>query len=159
YIQGLRPVQPGEYFSTEWGPMHSRGPWAEYAFDAVKDEIEQRAGVSDVQPINEAVNAARSAFDSGRDDILPALDAILSQRDDGTLKNLRDEIAKLKDHFSMEDFANRWIPRGTHIVRDPRAQGGGNFQIPHHMRYQAWLLERASFGNQAEEMAKLAMQA
>jgi hypothetical protein len=25
YMRGLRPVRPGEYFSTEWGPMRSMG--------------------------------------------------------------------------------------------------------------------------------------
>jgi hypothetical protein len=114
--------------------MRSRGDWAEYAFEGVKEEIERRASMQDVQPINDAVEAARTAFESGRDDILPALDAILSTRNDETLKNLRDEIANLTDHVSMQDFANSWIPRGQHIVRDPRAQGGGGFQIPHHLR-------------------------
>src|SRR5262245_10696487 len=93
YKNGLRPVLPGEYFSSEWGPMDSRGEWAEYSFDGVKQAIEQLAEISDLQPINDAVTVAREAFDSGRDDILPAIDAILSSTKDETLKGLRDKIA------------------------------------------------------------------
>ena len=158
YIAGLRPAQPGEYFSSEWGPLRSNGEWAEYAFDGVKEEIERRAGATEVQAINDAVSIASSSFESGREEILPALDAILASRKDETLKVLRDAIADLRDHVSMEEFVRSWIPRGQHIVRDPRAQSGG-FQSPHHMRYQAWLLERASFGIQAGELAKLTKQA
>jgi predicted nucleotide-binding protein len=135
--------------------MRSQGEWAEYAFDGVKEEIERRAGVQDVQPLNDAVCIASSAFDSGRDEILPALDAILSARTDERLKGLRDKIMDLKSHVSMEEVGLSWIPRGQHIVRDPRAQGSGGFQIPHHLRYQAWVMERMSYGVQAGELAKL----
>lgn len=158
YIAGLRPVRPGEHFSSEWGPMRSNGDWAEYSYEGVKAEIESRAGVQDMQPINDAVSLASSAFNSGQEEILPALDAILAARKDETLKSLRDSIAELPDHFSMEDLGRSWIPSGQHIVRDPRAQSGG-FQLPHHLRYEAWLLERASFGVQASELAKLTKQA
>lgn len=158
YIVGLRPVRPGEYFSKEWGPPRSQGDWAEYAFDAIKEEVEKRAGVTDVQPIIEAASIARSSFSSGHEEILPAIDAILASRTDETLRTLRDSIEQLKDHVSMEQFCHSWIPRGQHIVRDQRAQGGG-FQTPHHFRYEAWLLERASFGIQAGELAKLTKQA
>jgi hypothetical protein len=67
YTVGLRPVAPGEYFSSEWGPMRSKGEWAEYAFEAVKEAIDRLAGVDDVEPINEAVSMARSAFDDARE--------------------------------------------------------------------------------------------
>ena len=120
YIDGLRPAQPGEFFSIEWGPMRSNGEWAEYAFDGVRGEIERRAGEQDMQPINDAVSVARSAFDSGREEILPALDAILVSRNDHTLKDLRNSIAELRDHFSMEEFAQSWLPRGQQIVRERR---------------------------------------
>lgn len=159
YIEGLRPTLPGEFFSSEWGPMRSRGDWAEYAFEGVKQEIERRAEVQGVEAINDAASMAGSAFDSARSEILPALDAILASRKDDTLKELRESIASLHDHGSMEDFARSWIRQGQYVVRDPRAQGGGGFQVPHHMRYQAWLLERASYGIQAGELAKLTMQA
>lgn len=159
YIDGLRPARPGEYFSIEWGPMRSQGEWAEYAFEGVQEEIEHRAGVIDVQPLNDAASTASSAFDDGRDEILPALDAILASRKDETLKGLRDQIAGMRSHGSMEEFSLSWIPRGQHLVRDPRAQGDGDFHIPHHLRYQAWLMERASYGIQAAKLAKLTKQA
>lgn len=158
YIDGLRPALPGEYFNSEWGPGRSNGPWAEYAFDGVKEEIDRRAGVQDTEGIDVAVSTARSAFESGKEEILPALDAILATKNDETLKGLRDSIVNLKDHYSMEAFAHNFMPKGRVIVRDTRAMGGSGFQIPHHLRYQAWLLERASFGGQASELAKLTKQ-
>jgi predicted nucleotide-binding protein len=159
YIAGLRPARPGEHFSSEWGPMRSNGDWVEYAFEGVKEAIEHRAGVRDVQPINEAVSVAGSAFESGQEEIMPALDAILASGKEESLKELRDSIVELRDHVSMEEFARSWIPRGQQIVRDPRAQSGGGFQVPHHLRYQAWLLERASYGIRVGELAKRAKQA
>jgi predicted nucleotide-binding protein len=160
YIEGLRPARPGEYFDREWGPMRSHGDWAEYAFEGVKEEIERRAGVQDVGAIiSEGVKGAQSAFDSARDEILPALDAILATRNDETLKTIRASIVELRDHIPMDELARSYIPQGQHFVRDPRATGGPGFQVPHHLRYEAWLLEGGSYGVQAGQLAKLARQA
>jgi len=158
YTEGLRPMRPGEYFSIEWGPEDCRGSWGEYDFETVREEIERRADVKDTVIIQDASRAAHSAFDSAREEILPALDAIKASRNDTTLKDLRDQIAKLKTHHSMEDFINSWIPSGSKIIRDPRAMNGG-LQAPHHMRYRGWLMERASYGYRAAELAKLTKQA
>jgi predicted nucleotide-binding protein len=159
YIEGFRPVRPGEYFNIEWGPEESLGEWAEYAYEPVQDEIQHRAGVTDVRPINEAVQAAREAFRSAREEILPALEAVLTARNDQALKGLLDQIAKLKEHGTMEEFALSWMPRGQVMVRDPRALGGRGFQTPHHLRYKAWVMDRASHGLQASELARLTNQA
>ena len=139
--------------------MRSQGDWAEYTFEAIEKEIERIAGMHDVSPLDEAVAKVAEIFESSRDDLLPALDAILVSRNDQPLRELRVTIAKMKSHGSAEAFAHSWIPTGQHFVRDPRAQGDGGFRVPHHLRYQAWLMERASYGIQIGELAKLAKQA
>lgn len=163
YIENLRPKRPGEHFDAEWGGMdamsnRSRGTWCEYDFQAVRSEILRRAGVNDLTPINDAVDVAAEAFEAAKQEILPAVDAMLSGNDDPTLRGIREKIDRLTDHISAEDFATVWIPRGQHFTRDSLAAGGG-VQVPHHFRFQGWLMERASWGNQAEELAKLTNQA
>lgn len=158
YIHGLRPKMPGEYFSSEWGPSRSNGDWEEYTSEVVAEKIDELAGVQDMSPINDAVSVANTAFDSAREDALPALDAILDSKEDRALRGIRDKIGELKDHWSQEQFAGSWIQKGQFIVRDPRAQNGG-FQAPQHLSYKAWLMDRASYGMQAGELANLIKQA
>jgi predicted nucleotide-binding protein len=158
YIQGLRPTRPGEFFNREWGPSESRGQWAEYLFEGVRQEIERQARSDSLERLNEAVTSAQSAFESRDGEIIPALDAILTARTDDTLKGMRNSIANLRSCGSAELFAHDWLPGGQQMVRDPRALASMALQVPHHMRYKAWLMERVSYGIQAGELAKLTKQ-
>ncbi len=159
YTVGLRPVRPGEFFNREWGPSRSIGEWTEYSFEEVREIIEQRANIVNIDPINDASANAGSTFDAARDDIVPALDALLSTNKDDALLTLRNSIANLESHTSMDTFARNYIPGGNQVVRDSRALSGGGYQVGHHIRYQAWLMERASYGHQVAELGRLTSQA
>lgn len=163
YLEGLRPRRPGEHFDSEWGGVgahcsRSIGLWCEYSFETVKAEVLRRAEVSDTDPLNDAAKTAGDAFQAAREEIIPALDAILSAKEDDVLRGLRDNIAQLKDHISREDFASVLRPSGQFFTRDTMAATGG-LRVPHHLQFQLWVMERYSWGQQAKELAKLTRQA
>lgn len=163
YIEGLRPRRPGEHFDSEWGGVgafcsRTTGRWREYSYDEVQGEILRRAGISDLTLLNKATKDAGDIFEAAREEILPTLDAILSMRDDAALRTLRDKIAVLKDHFSREDFAELCMPKGQFMTRDSLALSGG-IRAPYHIQFQAWVMERYSWGQQAGTLAKFTKQA
>ncbi|HEY7427760.1 MAG TPA: TIR domain-containing protein [Gemmataceae bacterium] len=162
YVEGLRPARPGEHFDTEWGGVgvfcsSSTGPWCEYSFEAVKTEILRRAGVEDYELLNEAAEQAGNAFEAAREDIIPALDAILSAKEDEILRGLRTTIVEMKNHFSAEQFAELVRPKGHFVTRDMMAATGGQ-RVPPHLQFQLWVMERYSWGQQAKELAKVTRQ-
>lgn len=159
YIQGLRPAQPGEYFDTEWGtggtPGLSEttgGPWCEYSYKDVAAEILRRAQVPDLTAVSDAAKAANEVFQSTKTEVLPTLDAILTVHPDEVLKDLRTKIADLKSYIPAEKFAQRRAPR-QQSTRDPRAQQGG-LQVPHHVSFEARVLQFASSGEYTSDLAK-----
>jgi predicted nucleotide-binding protein len=163
YLQGLRPARPGEHFDSEWGGVgahcsRSVGSWCEYAFEAVKQEILRRANVIDLDAIAEVAKLAKDAFATARQDVLPALDAILATQEDATLRDLRKQTAELNDHFSTEEFIQLWRPKGEFFSRDMLAITGGQ-RVPPHFQFQAWVLENSSWGTQADKLAQLIRQA
>jgi predicted nucleotide-binding protein len=163
YLRGLRPSQPGEHFDVEWGLIggygnRSVGDWCEYNFEDVKAEILRRAGVTDLGPLDDAAEQAEDAFDTAHADVIPALDAILSAGGDETLRELRKTIAEMKSHIPRENFTEYSRPRGQVMTRDTLAVGGGQ-RVPPHMQFQFWVMERCSFGQHAEQLAKTIRQA
>jgi predicted nucleotide-binding protein len=159
YIQELRPRRPGEHFDSEWGGVGShvslsrtRGPWAEYSYEAVQDEILRRAGISDLSAMGHAAEAAGNVFDECKAEILPTLDALLAANDDSVLREVRQKIAELKNHLSRQDFAQSYIPRGQYMTRDNLAISQG-MRAPPHLQLEAWALEIYSYGNMAQELA------
>jgi predicted nucleotide-binding protein len=163
YLQGLRPAGPGEHFDTEWGGVgvhsnRSRGPWGEFTFDAVKDEILRRAGAPDLEIFNSAVEQAREAFEEARQEIVPALEAVLSERDDEVLRRFRSAVVEMKDHLSLEDFVEVQRPTGSFFTRDTLAATGGR-RVPPHIHFECWVMERLSWGTQVKSLAKEIRQA
>jgi len=157
YTAGLRPRNPGEHFDTEWGSLRvarTTGEWCEYAYEAVRDEIDRRAGTEDFSAIEEAAQSAKDAFNLVKEQVLPTFDALLSTGDDPVVRELREKVSDLRSHLSRQDFASAQAPRKV-FTRDPRAMQGGGLQIPHHIQVEAWLLEQISCGTQTKELAKL----
>ena len=159
YIEGFRPAQPGEFFDTEWGAFApigvsntSGGPWGEYTYKQVGDEILRRAQVPDLTPIADAAQAANEAFESTKIEALPTLDAVLTVHADQVLRDLRGKIAELESYVLAKQFAEQRAPRHQR-TRDPRAQQGG-LQAPHHISFEAHLLQLASSGDRTSELAK-----
>jgi predicted nucleotide-binding protein len=162
YLEGFRTSQPGEVFDLEWGPIPSRlnrtrGNWREYSYDDVLAEIQDRAQVSDLSPIQCAAQAAGEAFKKQKEEIVPALDALLALHDDPPLKDLRERIGGLETHTSRQDFIRAIAPRQI-MSRDSLAVTQG-IRTPHHINFMALLLEYRSFGEQCAELAGLATHA
>ncbi len=157
YIHGLQPKKPGEYFHAEWGPSRSVGTWAEYTREAIKDEIFKRAKVGDQSILDDASDRAEEAFAAAQQAVVPILDAVLSQKEDPVIRDLRNKIAEMQSHFSRQEFVNLYAPKGQHATRDSLALSQG-VQPPPHLIVQAWAMERASSGTQAAELGKLIRQ-
>ena len=122
FTAGLRPRNPGEHFDTEWGSLRvarTTGEWCEYVYEAVRSEIDRRAGTEDFSPIEEAAQSAKDAFNLVKEQVLPTFDALLSAGDDSALRDLRERISDLRSHLSRQDFASAQFPRKV-FTRDPR---------------------------------------
>ena len=162
YTRGLRPCRPGEHFDQEWGGKalfsdQTTGEWCEYKYEAVCGEIMRRAGEPTLDPIADAAEQARTAFEECKADLVPTFDAVLATSEDAVLRELRQNIADLKSHDSRSDFIEACRPTkvGT---RDARASQGG-IQAPHHVSFKAALLEQRSHGLGAAKLGQLAKQA
>jgi predicted nucleotide-binding protein len=157
YLDGFRSAQPGEVFDSEWGrSRHSRtrGPWRECSSDEVLAEIQNLAQISDLSPIQHAAQAAEEVFKNQKEEIVPALDALLALHDDPSLKELREEIENLETHTSRDDYIEAMRP-GQVMSRDSLAYTQG-FRRPYHFSFMALLLEHQSYGEQCAELARLA---
>jgi len=153
---------PGEHWDSEWGAEQAfsnrtSGPWCEYSYEAVKNEILRRAQVSDLSPIRQAAKEALTAFDPSKNELLPTLDALLSSHDDSVLREIRQKIIELKSYLPGFVFVESQAPHQI-ITCDSLASSQGR-KVPHHIRLQAWLMELQSYGTQTKELAKIARHA
>ncbi len=162
YKADLQPKAPGDFFDAEWGGTGSHmdrttGRWAQFDDAPLEREILRRAGDPRCDDINEAAAAAERAFEEGKEELLPTIDAVLSKHQDGTLSGLREEISKLKSHLLGEDFLKMQRPNQAMTRNSAVIQEG--LQAPFHLRFQAWLVEESTYFSQAKELAKLSMRA
>lgn len=163
YIEGLRFRRPDEFFDPEWGLIGSDfisktyGPWVEYTYEEVKDEILKRAEIKDLSSIYEAVKNARETFHQCKDELLPILDVLLSDFDDDNIRQQRDKLEKLNDHVDAQSFAKLHTPKGNFMSRDSTAmtQMFQGIRIPHHIAFDSWLSEQLSYGSRVEEIGKI----
>lgn len=154
YLEGLRPRRPGEHFDAEWGVIgseYTRGPWAEYSFDSVRDEIVHRAGMNSLPSFSEIMERARRTFEDAKAEILPAVDVVLSKGDDLVLHDKRTSLAKLKSYVSARDFVDAIRPTQFHS-RDSFAMNQGIW-IPPHISVMTWLMEVRSHKDQLAKLA------
>jgi predicted nucleotide-binding protein len=160
YLDGFRKPRQGEFFDREWGMEHNyssrtRGSWLIADYDLVRLTVMQRAGVSDLAPIVDAATHARGIFDEAKEELLPTLDAMLTDKDDAAIREQREKLAKLDGYFSMESLARDKLPRGQFTTRDSTAISHG-LQVAHHQVLTAWVMEQYSCGKQANEVGKIA---
>ncbi len=159
YIEDLTRPRIGEFFDITCGLERSstnqtRGRWREFTYAEVEKEILRRAGVSDVDLINQAADNARDAFEEAREELLPIIDAIISTNDDSVLREIRKQISELQSFVGRQQFADVLTPRRTVITNDYRALNGGH-SVALHLCFNCWLLERLSYVEQTKELAKL----
>ncbi len=162
YTADLRPKRPGEVFDTEWGAMdafgsRTTGEWAEFNYETIRQQILIRAGGVDPDELARTAKAAEQAFDQSKEDLLPAFDAVLSSKKDGTLQELRDSLQKLESHISSSDFIEAMRPQQI-MSRDSLAIHQG-LMVPPHFAFKAWLAEQVSYGQKASALAKIARHA
>jgi predicted nucleotide-binding protein len=157
YIEGLRPRMPGEHFDSEWGGVgahvsRTQGPWAEYSYEGVQEEILRRAGITDLAPMGQPAEAAGRVFEECKAELLPTLDALLAVYDDAVLRDVREKVAELQSHISRDEFARSYIPKGQYFSRDTLAITQG-MRVPPHLLIEAWALSMYSYGNRVQELA------
>lgn len=162
YTVDLHPKRAGEVFDTEWGATdayssRTRGEWAEFDYDTIRQEILRRAEDPDPDEIARARKLAEQAFDQSRALLLPTFDAILSSTKDETLQGLRDRLEKLNSHLSSSDFIELIRPKQV-MSRDSLAIHQG-LLVPPHISFKTWLAEQLSYGQHASALAKIARHA
>jgi predicted nucleotide-binding protein len=165
YTLGLRPKQAGEHFDPAWGAMggaaglisRSFGEWAEYTYEAVKDEILRRAGITDPAELQEPAKAIGEAFDKAKEDLIPTLDVILSTKEDAVVRDLRKQASELKSHFDRGDFIRLRAPKSFY-THDSLAASQG-ISAPPHIQVEAWAMHCGSYAQNAKKLAKIIRQA
>jgi predicted nucleotide-binding protein len=130
------------------------GSWHEYDSEAVRAEILRRAGVAKLTPIENVAKQARNAFEEGRDELLPAIDAVLAVHKDAALREARKKVADMDSHFSRSDVVRAMMPSQV-MSRDSLAASAG-IQVAPHIELQAWLIEQMSYKQQLEELGRKA---
>ena len=106
----------------------------------MKSEILRLAEVEDYEAINDAAEQAGEAFDAGKEDIIPAIDAILFTMEDEVLRELRCTISDMDNHMSENKIAEVRAPSGRIFTRDTMA-GAGGLSVPLHLRFDKRTLE------------------
>lgn len=160
YLRGFKPAVGGECFDSEWGELggscnRTRGDWVSARYEDVLAEIQQRAGVPDLKPLNDAAQSAEEVFKRSRSEMLPLLDALISTYDDSILKESKDRLSKLTSHTSPQMFVDYLRPRGSFITWDTRAMTGGLLP-PHHVAFHCWVVSESTFGSSVGEVAEIA---
>jgi hypothetical protein len=130
YLAGFRKPRPGEFFNREWGlsePMFrpSSQDWQPTNYDTVQSAIMARARVSSLDAISNAALYAAKTFQAAKEELLPALDALLSEHEDKAIREQRKKLAELPPRFDMQDLARNYVPKGQFVSRDMLAMTQG----------------------------------
>jgi predicted nucleotide-binding protein len=159
YTEGLRPKSPSDYFDTEWGSegaFSSRtqgGPWAIYDYEAVLDEIRNRADAADTAIVETATKTIESVFEACRAELLPTIDVLLATQPDEAVKAVRDKIAKLRAFHSEHDYFDALTAGKQFRSRDNRALAEG-IVAPPHVKIELWITSQVSRQKAIQELAK-----
>jgi predicted nucleotide-binding protein len=157
YLDGFRIPMPGEMFDPQWGTTHgypvgrTRGPWRQYGYDHVVDEILRRAGVEDTKEVNRGFSEGRKDFDQSKEEFLPILDALISEANDPVLIKIRDETEALQSFVLQKSFVE--FPQ-SFFTNDHQAVSQG-IKAPPHISFQAWLMQQSSPCFQIAQLEKL----
>lgn len=160
YNADFRKPRPGEHFDSEWGfegafSNRTAGRWQTYDVKRVISHIYQLAGNPDLGTIETAAREIGQTFEEGKDELIASIDALLSVKRDDRLRELRDEIAKLRGYISRDELWRMRLPGGTVMSRDSVAMQQG-FKCPPHQVVICVVQEQFSYAIHARELAKLA---
>ncbi|MEP6913274.1 MAG: TIR domain-containing protein [bacterium] len=162
YYRDFQSPPPGARFSQEWGFMDvgfgdTRGDWAEYDYDYVRDSIYEIAGNLDLEPAKQLAQTTRGDIEDKLAEILSSISTALNERSDPFLSKLRDTLEAIKVP-TASDFAKYYCPSGKLISRDMVAMGQG-FRSPPHIDVLAEVMANRVPMTVSETLSKTAKQA
>jgi predicted nucleotide-binding protein len=135
YYKDFIAVPAGAHFSSEWGTYRNitsdtRGDWAEYQFDYVKEYIKTKASSPDVKQASDVTKVGKDLFEEKFNTLLSILETYLLRRKDSFLEGLAEKVKGIKVH-TASDFINTQRPQGTIMSRDNLAMSQGLWTPPH----------------------------
>jgi predicted nucleotide-binding protein len=135
----------------------TRGDWAEYDYDDVRNAIYKLAGNPNLAPIEEFAEKARSIIEDKRAEILSSITTALSKQDDPFLAKLKKD-AEGAVIPNVRDFINHYRPSGQFISRDRPAIDQG-LHTPPHIAVIAEVMANRAHARVCEALSKTARQA
>jgi predicted nucleotide-binding protein len=157
YIQGFRPKTPRDHFDTFSGDSAFNetvgGPWVQYDREHVRSLILHRANVTNLDLIDTVAKEADTVFTEVKAELLPTIDALLDVQNDTSIKSVREKIASLEDHVSVQDLFDFRARRANPQTRDLRAMTGG-VQAPPHIELELYVASQFTHKAQLEKLAE-----
>lgn len=158
YYKDFKAVPAGAHFSSEWGTYQNiqrdtRGDWAEYQFEYVRDYIRNKAGEPDIDKAHDIRKLGQNLFAEKQNIVLSIFETYLLRKKDPFVENLTDRAKSLKIH-SGADWIKTEHPHGTIISRDSLAMSQG-LQVPPHISVVAEIFGIRHPIYACEELAKL----
>ncbi len=163
YYNKFQAIPAGARFDIEWGFYQSYsngtiGDWAEFDFDTVKDYIfneisknSEKLLINTCKKSDDYINEVKLLFET-------LLEVLLEANNTTFFKELKGKLSNIKLHISQSDFANALNPRRQYVSQDSTAMSQG-FQVPPHIKLQAWLASLLSPIHAAKEILELAKKA
>lgn len=157
YYKDFVPVPAGAHFSSEWGTYQNitqdtRGDWAEYQFDYVKEYIRTSADNTDISQANDVAIAGRDLFEEKSSTILSIFETYLLRRKDPFIESLTEKVKAIKV-LSDSDWIETVRPHGSIMSRDSLAVSQG-FLTPPHISVLAEIFNIRSPIHTCENLAK-----
>lgn len=159
YYAGFGSPRPGDQFDPEWGLMDKLSSqtspyWKEVRSEVVEKEVFRVAGVSTMNALTKAAEEARDVFSESQNELIAIFDALLARKDDATTRDLRNQIAGVKNHIGQDKLLQAIRPAQV-MTRDSMAAAQG-VKAPPHLALKALVHQQESFGWKITELAKLA---
>lgn len=144
YYRGFRRPPADDLFTSEWGFTSTfaapvSGDWQEVDYEDVQKHILRLAGNPDLAKLETVSIAAVDLFEKSRDEVATIASVLLDQLRTPTLEELRDEMKALK-LFNAAQIIDAHTPTRV-MTRDTAALDQG-LHPPHHVRFQALILEQ-----------------
>ena len=136
YWEGLQPKPPDVQFSPEWGlmdrwPTHQPAQgWRMTDHHAVIEELVSRAGVTNIDEIENVLASVRSKFSNLQERGVSLLSAAITERNDPFIERKLAQVQGL-EVASPETIANSLVPSGQLFSRDSTAMTQGLRVAPH----------------------------
>lgn len=127
-----------DLFDKEWGLMMSgrreRGWTVHDDADDVKQYILQQADISDLQPLHEKSDLARSLLLRAKETVASILTNCQAAHADPYLSGLSDKVGEISAPGAIA-FARQYLPRANQMSRDSMAINQGLKVAPHQEMY------------------------